>query len=56
MSDDENYYLAMLNVMAGLRDDLDANGAPSEAKELLQELMEVCKSDYRIRFRAQNNE
>lgn len=44
------YYLSMLNGMEGLRDDLDANEAPETAKALLVELIEECRSDFRIRF------
>lgn len=37
MTDDKSphYYSLMLNALAGLLDDLDANEAPTEAKELL---------------------
>jgi hypothetical protein len=44
------FYLSMLNAMDGLQDDLDANGCPESAKALLIELIEECRSDFRIRF------
>lgn len=52
MTDGEahRYYLSMLNVMAGLQDDLGANDAPETAKALLIELLEECRSDCRVRF------
>jgi hypothetical protein len=40
----------MLNAMEGLQDDLDANAAPETAKALLDELIEECRSDFRVRF------
>lgn len=48
--DEARYYRLMLNALAGLQDDLDANRAPDEAKELLSELLEVCRSEFRTRF------
>ena len=54
MATDENlaerYYGEMLSTLMGLKDDLDANLAPQEAKDLLVELIEVCRSDFRLRF------
>lgn len=44
------YYLGMIIALYGLQDDLDSNLAPDEAKETLKELIEICESDYRIRF------
>ena len=44
------YYRGMLNALAGLEDDLDANSALEEAKDLLRELIETCRSDFRSRF------
>jgi len=46
----QQFYASMLNVMAGLQDDLDANDAPQSAKDLLAEAIEECRSDYRLRF------
>ena len=40
----------MLNSMSGLQDDFDANDAPEEARKLLDEMIEICRSDFRIRF------
>lgn len=40
----------MLNSMYGLQDDLEANDAPEEAKVALKELIEICQSDFNIRF------
>lgn len=40
----------MIGALHGLQDDLDANLAPDEAKETLKELIEICESDFRIRF------
>jgi hypothetical protein len=40
----------MLNGLRGLQDDLNANSAPEEAKEMLNEVLEICLSDYRITF------
>ena len=48
--DAERYYALMLNALSGLQDDLDANWAPEEAKELLSELIAVCRRDYEVRF------
>jgi len=45
-----DYYRSMLNAMQGLRDDLDANQAPEAAHALLAELIEECRSDFRISF------
>lgn len=53
MSKEQDYYQSMLNVMTGLEDDIDANGAPEEARVALRELIEICQSDYRIRFGAE---
>ena len=50
MSKERDYYKSMLNAIAGLEDDIDANGAPEEALVALRELLEICQSDYRIRF------
>jgi hypothetical protein len=44
------YYREMLNGLFGLRDDLDSNGAPEEAKRLLEELIAVCRRDFEVRF------
>ncbi len=49
-NDASKFYRAMLSIMRGLDDDIDANDAPEEAKSLLRELIETCESDYRIRF------
>lgn len=46
------FYAVMLNVMAGLQDDLDANDAPQSAKDLLAEALEECWSDFRLRFKV----
>ncbi|WP_221234822.1 hypothetical protein [Sphingomonas aerophila] len=46
----QSFYASMLNAMAGLQDDLDANEAPQAAKDLLAEALEECRSDYRVRF------
>jgi hypothetical protein len=40
----------MINAFYGLQDDLDSNLAPDEAKEVLRELIEICESDFRLRF------
>jgi len=45
-----NYYLSMLSALYGLQDDLDANHAPDEAKEMFAEIIEICRSDFNIRF------
>lgn len=44
------FYLSMLNALSGLRDDLDANECPEEAKELLGKLIEVCEGDFAMKF------
>jgi hypothetical protein len=44
------YYNHMLNYLYGLQDDFDANQVPDEAKSHLKEIIEICESDYRIRF------
>ena len=54
-SDDKEkrkYYLSMLNILYGLQDDMDANSVPEEAKVLLAEVVEICQSDFRVRFPA----
>lgn len=51
MSDLESHYRSMMNGLYGLMDDFDANEVPEGAKELLLELIEVCKSDFEQRFR-----
>jgi hypothetical protein len=49
-SDDKKYYHSMMNGLFGLTDDFDANSVPEEAKLLLIEIIEICKSDFNIRF------
>ena len=44
------YYLFLLSALRGLQDDLDANEAPEEAKELLRELTATCEEDFIFRF------
>ena len=39
---EQKYYRSMLNAMYGLQDDLDSNFAPTEAKELLKALIDIC--------------
>jgi hypothetical protein len=51
-SDKKQYYSYLMNALYGLRDDLDANDAPEEAKSLLIELIEVCRSDFNIKFNS----
>ena len=46
----ERYYQEMLNGLAGLEDDLDANSAPDEAKKLLRDLIAICRRDFEARF------
>ena len=46
----KRYYGEMLNALAGLEDDLDANSAPSEAKSLLHDVLILCRRDYDARF------
>ena len=48
------YYQAMLNSLSGLQDDFDANQVPDEARALLDELIEICASDFRMKFGSQN--
>lgn len=40
----------MLTSIAGLSDDLDANETPKTAKELIQQLSNICWADYEERF------
>lgn len=49
-SDRVKYYLTMLNSIRELEDDIVSNQAPEYALELLNELYEVCKSDYNIKY------
>lgn len=49
-SDQRKYYLSMMNALYGIQDDLDANSSPDEAKHLLTEIIEICRSDFNIRF------
>jgi hypothetical protein len=44
------YYASMMNALCGLQDDLDTNRSPDEAKDLFNELIEVCRSDMNIQF------
>ncbi len=46
----KHYYAGMLNALAGLEDDLDANDAPAEAKSLLQDVLILCRRDFEQRF------
>lgn len=46
----KRYYAMMINALAGLQDDFDTNSVPDEAKSLLQEVIEICRSDFNIRF------
>lgn len=52
MNKDEikGYYLAMLNGLRGLQDDLLVNGAPKEASEHLDEVLRICLADYENRI------
>jgi hypothetical protein len=52
MKDEEaaSYYRSMLNALAGLEDDLDANDAPDDAKVYLRNALRVCRLDYARRF------
>jgi hypothetical protein len=45
-----DYYLCLLNALRGFQDDLDANQATDEAKELLNELIAVCEEDFIFKF------
>jgi hypothetical protein len=49
-TDHRKYYLSMMNVLYGLEDDFDANTVPPEARTLLNEIIEICKSDFNIQF------
>jgi len=50
LPDLEEFYALMLNAMAGLQDDLIANGAPKEAQHLFYECLVLCRKDYDARF------
>jgi hypothetical protein len=47
---DREYYGHMLSSMMGLRDDLEANHAPAETRELIDELIKICVRDFTSRF------
>jgi len=46
----EEFYALMLNAMAGLQDDMIANGAPKEAQDLLHRSLTICREDYNVKF------
>jgi hypothetical protein len=46
----KKYYASMLNALYGLQDDFDANMVPDEAKDMLLEIIEICKSDFNFQF------
>ena len=50
----ESFYLSMLNALSGVQDDLDANEAPIEARELLRDVITLCRRDYDAKFSAQS--
>jgi hypothetical protein len=50
MSEESDYYMRMINALSGLIDDMDANGAPQDAKSKLRDVIRICLSDYKSRF------
>jgi LmbE family N-acetylglucosaminyl deacetylase len=44
------YYGSMMSQLYGLQDDMDANRAPDEAKTMLAEIIEICRSDMVFQF------
>jgi len=46
----ERYYQELLNALAGIENDLDANSAPDRARTLLRDLIAVCRRDFEVRF------
>jgi hypothetical protein len=50
MDEERLYYMEMINALAGLEDDLDANSSPNEAKSKLREVIDICRKDYNDRF------
>jgi hypothetical protein len=56
MINEEKYYRSMLNGLYGLVDDFDANHVPDTAKELLLEIIEICKLDLSDRFTSDKAE
>lgn len=48
--DAKYYYIMMINALCGLQDDFDANGVPDDGKAILAELVEICQSDFRIKY------
>lgn len=49
-SEQMRFYLIMLNTIQGLEDDIVSNKAPEEALDLVNELYEICKSDYNVKY------
>ncbi|HWJ38033.1 MAG TPA: hypothetical protein VNR86_04650 [Sphingomicrobium sp.] len=45
-----SFYLAMLNALAEVRQALEHNDAPEEAKSALDAAIESCQRDYQTRF------
>ena len=47
---DEQYYLLMLNALAGIEDDLGANQAPKEAINYVRQALDICRRDFTAKF------
>ncbi len=50
MDDMRRSYRLIITQLMGIRDNFDQEFLPQEGRDLLDELVETCLSDYNIRF------